>query len=509
MKTMLSLILSLVLLPQILFAQELINGVLERGDAVPTYESGPTGFIAPAKYKAVENPGYVDPDTQPPPNLKLDQVKALLRRMAQIEMAQRGENADPKDLSITQEDVNRLVGRLAQIDRQFVDPIAPKTWDLIFTKMGEAAEKGFDVKKKNWPTTIDTMLKAAVKELKNPHTVYWNKEEFKRFQESMKGTFAGIGVTFKKDGTIDIVFPDSPAAKAGLKGGDKITSVDGKPVEGKTLEEIRALVRGESGTDVRIGVNRNGKPVEPLKVTRGAVQMRSVMAKMVDKDTGYVYFTQFGEEGDTDKQIFDAVKALQKKGAKKLILDVRGNPGGSVGTVSSIASEFLPDGAPIVSFKKQGQEQWRTVTDGKGMFADMPVVALVDGGSASASEILAGAFQDHMKLRPVIIGSQSYGKGSAQSVLPEKTGQALKITGSRWFTPNDRTIDAKHDPETGEKVPGTGGVKPDVSVEVSDADQEKLAEQRFRALNGAPVADPIADPVIEKAIEVLKQAPNS
>lgn len=509
MKTMLSFILSLILMPQILSAQELIRGVLERGDAAPTYDSGPTGFIVPAKYKAVENPEYKDPDTLPPPNLKLEQIKGLLSRMVQIEMKQRGAGADPKDLSITQEDVNRLVGRLAQIDRQFVDPIAPKTWELIIAKMDAAAEGGFDVKKKNWPGTIDNMLKAAVKELKNPHTVYWNKEEFKRFQESMKGTFAGIGVTFKKDGSIDIVFPDSPAAKAGLKNGDKIATIDGKPVEGKTLDEIRAMVRGDSGSKVSIGVSRDGKPVAPLQVTRGAVQMRSVMSKMVDKDTGYVYFTQFGEEGDTDKQVFEAVKALQKKGAKKLILDVRGNPGGSVGTVSSIASEFLPDGAPIVSFKKQGQEQWRTVTDGKGMFADMPVVALVDGGSASASEILAGAFQDHMKLRPVIIGAQSYGKGSAQSVLPGTDGGALKITGSRWFTPKDRTIDAQHDPETGEKVPGTGGVKPDVNVEVSEADQEKLAEQRFREMNDAAVKDPIADPVIQKAIEVLRQAPNS
>ena len=148
MKTILSLLLSVVLLPQGLSAQELIKSVLERGDAAPTYEAGPTGFIVPAKYESVKNPGYVDPDTQDPPNLKLDQVKALLQRMVRIETAQRGAGADPKGISITQEDVNRLTGRLAQIDRQFVDPIAPKTWDAIMGKMGEEAEKGFDVKKK-------------------------------------------------------------------------------------------------------------------------------------------------------------------------------------------------------------------------------------------------------------------------------------------------------------------------------------------------------------------------
>lgn len=513
MKKILGLILCIALLPQLASAQlkiaaldniRSLDGSL--GGARPA--SAYSGGFVPAKFKTVPNEDYVDPDRLPPPNIKQEHIQGLIGAMILIEKNNRGlaDDAKPQEYQLSQEDVQRLVGRVVQIDRHFVDPVSSDRWEEIVIKMIENGSENYDpADGGNWDKVVDGMLKTGVKELKDPHTVYFDPEELKKFAEGMAGQFAGIGVTMKqvdKGVEVDIVFPEAPAQKAGLQEKDVITAVDGVDIAGKEFTEISKRIKGKPGTDVMLSIERNGQPLaKPVAVTRDQVKVPHMFSKMVSEDIGYIFFSQF--QGDTDEMFKDQVSALKTQGAAKLIIDVRGNPGGQLDTVSEIASEFLLDGQPILLMKKQGKEIYRNVTDGDGMFSDMPVVILVNGGSASASEILAGAMQDHV-LRPVVIGTRSYGKGTAQSVTPGRSGRALKLTGHRWYTPDDRSIDADRDPETGEKIEGTGGVEPDTEVEVTDEQAAKIFRERFRECMKASLpATREPDPALEKGIEIL------
>ncbi|MBI5882267.1 MAG: S41 family peptidase [Elusimicrobia bacterium] len=461
----------------------------QQGVGAPVFAAG---------FKEVQNPDYTDPNDLPPPNLKDAHIQALIKKMVAVEASQLGPKAKPADLSLTREEVTRLVGNLAAIDRNYVDTIPSAVWDQAVADMGEVAAKEFDAKKKNWEATINSMINAAASKILDPFSVYWSKDEFKRFQDQMKNSFVGIGVILKTDGAIDIVLPGGPADKAGLKGGDKIIAVDGTPVN--TAEQVIKKTLGKAGVPVSITVERDGKAIPAITIVRGSVETKNVHSKLVDKTVGYVYLGQFSPDCDTE--VIAAIAKLRDKGAKKLIIDVRGNPGGTVDSVSAIASEFMKNKQRIVSFKRQGKVMWENVTDGDGRFKDMPLAILVNDGSASASEILAGAIQDVRG--PVVVGSRSYGKGTMQTVLPDQEGRALKLTIGRWYTPRDRSIDAQHDPKTREKVKDTGGVIPDHMIVLSEEDERAIMRQLFREVQGAaPDGPAVADPVLRKALEIL------
>ncbi|MFH2202481.1 MAG: S41 family peptidase, partial [Elusimicrobiota bacterium] len=519
MKKILSLITALLLAPGISAAELLIPSYNGMRSITPAGGVKPAA-VMPVKYRTEQNPGYVDPDSAAPPNLRQLQVVGLMERMVQLEEKKRGITdgevarggiggmldlrAPNKRLKLSESHLNRLINRLAQVDRNFVDPISTRRWTEIVGELDKIAETELDASAANWDEVVDKMLKKAVREQKDIHSSYMNPAEVKEFMEMMQGSFSGIGASMKleegKGAKVEIVFPDSPAEKAGVKNGDIVTAVDGVPAGDKDLGEIIKRIKGVEGTAVKLSIERGGVQIRPITVTRGQVQMANVYSKMLTPSIGYVYFSEF--RGDTDQEVFKHVKQLKQAGMKSLVIDVRGNPGGRVTAVASIASEFLRDGDPIVTFKKQGVWQSREVTDGDGMFVDIPVAVLINGGSASASEILAGAMQDHVDA-PIIIGTRSYGKGTAQSITPGPSGRALKLTGSRWHTPHDRTIDADKDPATGAKIEGTGGVVPDIDVEVTPEQAGRIMQDIYRELNGGDVAEPAPDPQLKKAIEVL------
>jgi carboxyl-terminal processing protease len=493
----LKLALVLCLAPQLAAAQGLMNWVQSNPSDVPSAGSGAPALIQ-ADFKQVPNPQYQDPNEAPPPNLTNKHIEVLLEKMVMAELATLPKGAKPEQLTLKKDDVMRVIGNMAVIDRNYVDNIPAAVWDKAIEDMGKTAAEEYP-KTKNWESTVNAMLKTATTKILDPFSVYWTKDEYKRFQDSMTNSFVGIGVILKDDGSIDIIIPNGPADKAGLKAGDKIVDVDGTPV--KSSEEVIKKTLGKEGTSVTMTVQRGGKPLT-MKITRGQVTTKNVYSKLAAKDVGYIYLGQFSP--DCDAEIIAAIGKLKEKGAKKMIMDVRNNPGGTVDSVSSILSEFMKDKQTIVSFKNKGQVMYSNVTDGDGKFLKMPLVILVNGGSASASEILAGAIQDVRG--PMIVGSRSYGKGTMQSVMPDAQGRALKLTIGRWYTPRDRSIDAEHDPETKDKVKGTGGVVPDHLIVLTEDQEKAVMKQLYREVQGAaPEGTPVDDPVLKKALELLSK----
>ncbi|MCX5795850.1 MAG: S41 family peptidase [Elusimicrobia bacterium] len=486
----------LALAPQLAAAQSLMDMVRAHPMDVPSAGMG-APVIIQAGFKQVPNPQYQDPSQLPPPTLTKEQMETLLQGMVAAEAVTLPRGS--RQLTLSEADVMRLIANCVTIDQNYVDTIPKEVWDKAIADMNMTAAREFS-KTKNWDSTVSAMIKVATGKMLDPFSVYWTKEEFKRFQDSMTNSFVGIGAILKPDGTIDMLVPGGPAEKAGLKAGDKIVNVDGTAVS--TSEQVIKKTLGKEGVPVNVQVQRAGQTLPPVRIVRGQVSTRNVYAKMAAADIGYIYLGQFSP--DCDKEMIAAIGQLKEKGAKKLIIDVRGNPGGTVDSVSSLVSEFVKDQQTIVSFKRQGQVMYSTVADGDGRFLDMPVVVLVNGGSASASEILAGAIQDVRG--PVIVGSRSYGKGTMQTVLPDQQGRALKLTIGRWYTPRDRSIDAQHDPVTKEKVKDTGGVIPDHLIVLTEDQEAAVMKQLYREIQGAsPDGAPVADPVLSKGLELLSK----
>ncbi|MDD5656894.1 MAG: S41 family peptidase [Elusimicrobia bacterium] len=494
MSKMIISILILALMPYWAAGQGLVNMVRAAGGSVP--EAGAGAPITLADYKTVPNPEYAEPGLRKPPHLTDDHVKRLIELMVDAELSKRP-GISAKELSLTKEQAQRIVTNLVVIDSKYVDAIPGPVWNRAIEDMGKVAAKEFEFRngKGNWEETVNAMINAAANKILDPFSVYWSKEEFKRFQDEMNNSFVDVGMILKDDGRIDIVIPRSPAEKAGLKAGDKIVAVDGQPVSNR--QQIQKKTLGQAGTSVRLTVTRDGRRME-FAAVRAEINTRNVFSKKLG-DVGYVYLGQFSP--NCDDELIAAVADLQAKGARKLIIDVRGNLGGTVDSVSQIASEFFKDGQKIVSFKRQGQVMSENVTDGDGRFFNMKVAILVNGGSASASEILAGAMQDVRG--PVIVGSRSYGKGTMQDILPDRQGRALKLTMGRWYTPRDRSIDAKHDAQ-GEKIKDTGGVIPDHLVVLGEEQEAAIMRQIYREVQGAsPEGRKVEDPVFNKALELL------
>ena len=381
-----------------------------------------------AKYLVKSGPGQEHPNIPPHQALLMAHLNALANLMHEVE-----ETSGRTSLQF--EHLQRLMQGVGYLDIYFVDPISEERWDAIFSAMGGAAKDGYASKYRyDWDETVDAMLKAGFVALKEPHSAYMAANEFKEFKDWLSNSdIAGIGAVVEgvpEGAKIRIVIPRSGAAAAGLLPGDVLVSADEVSFAGKSAADIVQKLLGPAGTTVLLAVIRAGAP-RPLriKVARSAFKTPTSFSKMLAGKVGYVYFTHF--DLTTDDAVFERIRRLRAQGAKSLILDVRGNPGGIVGVVASIASEFLRNGDDIVSFSHQGflSEDYRT--DGDGEFARLPVAVLVDGGSASASEILSGALQDHGY---AVIGGQTYGKGTEQVVLGLSSG-GLRITENRWYTP--------------------------------------------------------------------------
>ena len=303
----------------------------------------------------------------------------------------------------------------------------------------------------------------------DPHSAYLDKKAFTDLREGTSGEFGGLGIVVgMEEGFVKVISPidDTPAEKAGVKSGDLIIRLDDKNVKGMSLEDAVKIMRGKPKTDILLTIVREGadKPLK-IKITRAIIKVQSVRSKTLEKGFGYIRISAFQERTGSDlrKAISKLKKENNKKDLKGLVLDLRNNPGGLLSASVEVSDAFLENGV-VVSIK--GRDESNTMAhSAKGMdlLNEAPIVVLINGGSASASEIVAGALQDHK--RAIIMGSQSFGKASVQTVVPLGNGSALKLTTARYYTPNGTSIQAK-------------GIMPD--IELDDVQVSKKDDNGFK-----------------------------
>ncbi len=287
----------------------------------------------------------------------------------------------------------------------------------------------------------------------DPHSSYLDEQSFKYMNEQTKGKFGGLGIEVTMEqGVVKVVSPidDTPASKAGLKPGDYIVNIDGENVMGMTLNDAVDKMRGKVGTKVKLNIRRlNEKPFD-VTLKREEIKIQSVKNDIKADDVAYIRITSFSEDVDTNvsKAVKKAKKDLKDK-LKGIVIDVRNNPGGLLDQAVGVSDLFLNQGE-IVSTRSRNEEDTVRYSAKDGDIADgLPIVVIINDGSASASEILAGALQDHK--RAVILGEKSFGKGSVQTVIPLGKHGAMRLTTARYYTPSGRSIQAK-------------GIEPDVEV---------------------------------------------
>ena len=290
-------------------------------------------------------------------------------------------------------------------------------------------------------SAIDGMLSGL-----DPHSTYLNAEEFKDLQEGTSGEFGGLGIEVGiEDGFIKVIAPidNTPAQRAGVKAGDMIIRLDGKPVKGMGLEEAVGLMRGKPGTSIILTIVREAEE-KPIKVSikRAVIKTVSVKSRMLEEGYGYIRLSHF--QTRTTEEMLKQISRLKSESATSLnglVLDLRNNPGGVLNGAISVSDAFLSEGLIVYTKGKEETSRLDFKAEPDDILEGAPIVVLVNGGSASASEIVAGALQDHN--RAVIMGGQTFGKGSVQTIIPVNGDSAVKLTTARYFTPSGRSIQAE------------------------------------------------------------------
>jgi len=298
------------------------------------------------------------------------------------------------------------------------------------------------------PVDDKTLLNSAIDGMLSgldPHSSYLRKEALDDLQESTRGEFGGLGIEIEmQNGFVRVITPidDTPALKAGVEAGDLIIKIDDHTVNGLSLQEAVNFMRGKPDTDVTLTVAREKlpKPLE-ITITRAIIKVTSVKNRSLEPGYGYIRITQF--QVQTGSDLVKAINKLRKENQqlKGLVLDMRNNPGGVLNGAIEVSDAFLTDGLIVYTNGQQPNSELRFNASSKDPSQGVPLVVLINGGSASASEIVAGALQDHK--RAIILGTQSFGKGSVQTVLPLTNDSALKLTTARYFTPSGRSIQAE------------------------------------------------------------------
>ena len=316
-------------------------------------------------------------------------------------------------------------------------------------------------------------VKGMVNSLGDPYSVYMDPKMFSELMLETKGSFGGVGIVLGvKDKKLTVVAPieGTPAEAAGILSGDQIVRIDAADTKDMTLDEAVGKIRGPEGSKVTLTIERTGKESQEFHLTRATIVIRSVSGKMLDKQMGYVRISMFSET--TSKDFVQKLDELKEQGMTSLVLDLRNNPGGLIDQCVKVAEVLVPQG-PIVSVigKDGGRETYKSSLKS----APLPLVVLVNGGSASASEIVAGAIQDRGVGK--LVGVKTFGKGSVQRLVPLDKDSALKITIAEYHTPSDRSIHGK-------------GIVPDVIVEIPK-DFDKESKQDLQ---------------LDKAVEVLKES---
>ncbi|MBA4289667.1 MAG: peptidase S41 [Pseudomonas sp.] len=306
------------------------------------------------------------------------------------------------------------------------------------------------------PVSDKTLLENAIKGMLSnldPHSAYLEPEAFRDLQESTSGEFGGLGIELgSEDGFLKVVSPidDTPASAAGIQPGDLIIKIDGQPTKGLSLMQAVEKMRGKPGSDIELTLVREGGRPFDVELTRAVIKVRSVKSQLLDEGYGYIRITQF--QVNSGEEVGKALAKLRKDNGKKLrgiVLDLRNNPGGVLQAAVEVTDHFLKKGLIVYTEGRIANSELRFNADPADASEGAPLVVLINGGSASASEIVAGALQDHK--RAVLMGTDSFGKGSVQTVLPLNNDRALKLTTALYFTPNGRSIQAQ-------------GIVPDIEV---------------------------------------------
>src|SRR5271155_5127026 len=324
----------------------------------------------------------------------------------------------------------------------------------------------------------DSLVESAINGMLtslDPHSNYLNTKNFDDMKVQTRGEFGGLGIEVSmENGLVKVISPidDTPAARAGLKPGDLITQLDGQPVQGMTLPQAVEKMRGPINSDIKLTIARKGHDPFDVKLTRATIRIQSVRSHLVGDDIGYVRITSFNEQ--TDVGLNNAMKNIKQQAGDKLrgiVLDLRNNPGGLLDQAVAVSDAFLEKGE-IVSTRGRRADETQLFNARPGdISSGLPLVVLINGGSASASEIVAGALQDHH--RAVLLGTRSFGKGSVQTGLPLPGNGAMRLTTARYYTPSGRSIQAK-------------GIEPDITVEPAKIEKLAVSEGRHEAdLRGA------------------------
>lgn len=311
----------------------------------------------------------------------------------------------------------------------------------------------------------------------DPHSSYLDENQYKQLRVGTAGRFGGLGIEVgMEDGFVKVISPidDTPAQRAGVKAGDLIVRLDEKPVKGITLEEAVKIMRGEPGTEIALTIVREGegKPLK-IKIIRDIIKIKSVRQRLLEKDFGYIRISSFqSQTGEGVKDAIDELKKENKGGLKGLVLDLRNNPGGVLNAAVAVSDAFLENGLIVYTEGRIKDSEFKFKASPNDIIKGAPMVVLINAGSASASEIVAGALQDHK--RAVIMGERTFGKGSVQTILPTSNGGAIKLTTARYYTPSGRSIQAE-------------GIEPDILL--SRVRLEDLSNSEFKPLKEADLSN--------------------
>ncbi len=346
-----------------------------------------------------------------------------------------------------------------------------------------------------------TLLEHAIRGMLtglDPHSTYLNAEEYQELKIGTTGKFGGLGIQVgMEDGFVKVISPidDTPAYRAGLKSGDLIIRLNEKSVKGMTLNDAVKIMRGDPGTDIKLTVIREGadKPL-PFTVTRDIISVKSVKSRILEPDYGYIRISNF--QSKTASDLISEISKLKKDNKnelKGLVLDLRNNPGGVLSAAADVSDAFINEGKLVYTKGRIENTEFEFLAKPGDIMNGSPVVVLINGGSASASEIVAGALQDHH--RAVIMGSKSFGKGSVQTIQELRSGGAVKITTARYFTPNGRSIQGE-------------GITPDIILDkynITDSKDSASLHIKESDLNGSITNPTKSQEAIKKAVEEGKK----
>jgi len=369
---------------------------------------------------------------------------------------------------------------ITQIDNKDLGQPASIDFGLFWTALNKLEEKFVDQEKlQDKRNLVYGAIEGMVNSLGDPYTAFLKPEESKKFEEQINGSFGGVGIEIGiRKNLLTVIAPikDTPAFKAGILAGDIIIKINDKDASGLTTDEAVTQIRGKKGTSVKLTIQRNGdKDPREFNLTREEIKIPTIDWKLLENNVAHIQLFTFNRNIDAD--FAKVAKEILASKAEKIILDLRNNPGGILDSAVNIAGWFLDPNQTVVSEKFADKTETILKTSNNGQLKKYPLVIIINKGSASASEILAGALRDNRGVK--IVGETSFGKGSVQELVELFTGNkksTLKITIAKWFTPNGISI-------------SDNGIKPDYEIK---KDTEETEE------------DPLKDPQLEKALEIIK-----